>query len=115
MVRSKSELAIANMLFQMGEGLQEYHYERPLDVTKEPGRLRPDFTFIDAGGDPIIWEHLGMMSKEDYRRAWEWKEAWYLANGFKPGESLFTTEDEANGGLDSDKIKKVASEIKELI
>ena len=22
--------------------------------------------------DPIIWEHLGMLDKESYRKSWEW-------------------------------------------
>lgn len=40
MVRSKSELVIANHLFDVG---LQYFYERPLEGTKSPGRLRPDF------------------------------------------------------------------------
>ena len=58
MVRSKSELAIAIELQRLGMW-DRCHYERPLDGTSTGGRLRPDFTFIDAAGDPIIWEHLG--------------------------------------------------------
>src|SRR5579884_920145 len=63
MVRSKSELAIAIELQRLGLW-KDCQYERPLDGTKRPGRLRPDFTFIDAAGDPLVWEHLGLLSKE---------------------------------------------------
>ena len=63
MVRSKSELAIAIELQRLGMW-SRCHYERPLEGTATGGRLRPDFTFIDAAGDPIIWEHLGMLDKE---------------------------------------------------
>lgn len=112
MVRSKSELVVSNMLFK--EAI-DYHYERAIEGTTRPGRLRPDFTFIDAAGDPIILEHLGMLVRDDYRRSWEWKKKWYEDNGFILGENLFTTEDDEKGGLDSDQVKQVALEIKALI
>ena len=51
----------------------QYFYERPLEGTKSPGRLRPDFSFVTDAGDVIIWEHLGMLDRDDYRRGWEWK------------------------------------------
>jgi hypothetical protein len=47
-VRSKSELVIANMLFQSEV---EYEYERVLEGEVEPGRLRPDFSFVTVDGD----------------------------------------------------------------
>ena len=90
MVRSKSELAIAIELQRLGMW-GRCDYERPLEGPVTGGRLRPDFTFIDAAGDPIIWEHLGMLDKESYRRSWEWKLEWYGQNGYRLGENLFTT------------------------
>ena len=74
-----------------------------------PGRLRPDFTFIDAAGDPIIWEHLGMLDKESYRASWEWKLEWYTENDFVLGKNLFTTEDDPAGGLDQGELTRVAT------
>ena len=63
LVRSKSELVIANML----HGLEmDYEYERVCEGTIEPGRLRPDFSFTMPDGDLIIWEHLGMLDRPDY-------------------------------------------------
>ena len=41
MVRSKSELVIANHLFDVG---LQFSYERPLEGTTVPGRLRPEFS-----------------------------------------------------------------------
>jgi ATP-dependent exoDNAse (exonuclease V) alpha subunit len=110
MVRSKSEFAIAVELQRLGMW-PHCEYERRLDGTVTGGRLRPDFTFIDPGGDPIIWEHLGMLNKESYRKSWEWKLDWYDKNGFKPGGNLFTTEDDASGGLDQEQLTQVAKEI----
>ena len=114
MVRSKSELAIAIELQRLGMW-SRCDYERPLDGPVTGGRLRPDFTFIDASGDPIVWEHLGMLDKESYRQSWEWKLNWYDQNGYRPGENLFTTQDDESGGLDQTEITRVAQEIDGLL
>jgi ATP-dependent exoDNAse (exonuclease V) alpha subunit len=114
MVRSKSELAIAIELQRLGMW-SRCDYERPLEGLVTGGRLRPDFTFIDAAGDPVIWEHLGMLDKESYRRSWEWKLQWYEQNGYRLGENLFTTRDDQSGGLDQTEITRVAREIDGLL
>jgi hypothetical protein len=106
LVRSKSELIIANYLH--GAGLA-YQYERPLDGTSAPGRLRPDFSFVDDAGDVYIWEHLGMLDRPDYARSWEWKKAWYESNGFREGDNLFTsTESDVH---DMTEIASIASKV----
>lgn len=112
LVRSKSELVIANMLFQLGI---PYEYERVYDGTAAPGRLRPDFSFVTADGDLIVWEHLGMLSRPDYKRGWDWKRAWYQKNGFAEGKTLFTSAEEDGKGLDSAELKKTALTIKSLL
>lgn len=112
MVRSKSELVIANKLWQMGI---DYEYERPVEGETVLGKLRPDFSFVDPAGDLILWEHLGMLFRDDYRKSWEWKKDWYAKNGFIEGENLFTTQDDYKGGLDSTKVTSVAETIKDLI
>ena len=112
MVRSKSELVIANMLYHMGI---EYEYERPLDGEHMPGRTRPDFSFVDPAGDLILWEHLGMLNRDDYRRGWEWKRDWYAQNRFLLGKNLFATEVDEVCGLYSEKIRNVAKNIGNLL
>lgn len=112
MVRSKFELVIANMLFTMKI---DYEYERQLQGTVDPHILRPDFTFADPAGEPIIWEHLGMLLRDDYRQGWEWKKEWYARNGFTLGKNLFTTEDDERGGLDSQVIRGIAEKIKKML
>ena len=106
LVRSKSELVIANYLHK--EGLQ-YHYERPLLGDAVLGRLRPDFSFITDAGDVILWEHLGMLDRDDYRKGWEWKRKWYLDNGFVEGKTLFTTSE--GPGLNMDDVTKVTKKV----
>src|SRR5262249_32751391 len=110
LVRSKSELVIANHLHRLG---LPYIYERPLEGTRAPGKLRPDFSFVDDAGDVILLEHLGMLEREDYRRAWEWKKTWYEANGFFEGKNLFTTTED--GGLDMGSIDASARRIQQVL
>ena len=112
MVRSKSELVIANLLFSLKI---DYQYERICEGTEEPGRLRPDFSFIDAAGDLILWEHLGMLHREDYRQGWEWKRNWYARNGFVEARTLFTSQDDERGGLDSEPLRANALAIQKLL
>lgn len=106
MVRSKSELVIANHLHHLG---LRYFYERQLEGTIAPGKLRPDFSFIDDAGDVVIWEHLGMLQRDEYRRAWEWKREWYRENGFVENTNLFTTSEP--DGLDMQAVGAVAAQV----
>lgn len=112
LVRSKSELVIANMLFQLDI---PYEYERVCDGSAAPGRLRPDFSFVTDDGDLIIWEHLGMLSRPDYKRGWDWKREWYQVNGFSEGKTLFTSTEDSESGLDSVQLKQTAHTIKSLL
>ena len=112
LVRSKSELVIANMLYQMGI---DYEYERVYEGTSEPGRMRPDFSFVTPDGELIIWEHLGLLDRPDYKRGWKWKHNWYKQNGFTDGESLFTSTEDTENGLDSVELRATALDIKQQI
>lgn len=114
LVRSKSELVIANMLFHM-PGLEKYEYEQALELKAGAPPIHPDFSFTSPAGDRIVWEHLGMMSREDYRRSWENRKKDYEAAGFILGTTLFTSEDDERGGLDSREINKTAEKIRELL
>ncbi len=111
-VRSKSEAIIANMFFHLG---LDYRYEYPIEGHRTPGIRRPDFTFFDTEGQPILWEHLGMLNDPDYRARWNAKLAWYEDNGFTQGVNLFISRDEADGGLDSLRIRKMAEYLKGLL
>ncbi len=107
LVRSKSELVIANYLYSVG---LQYQYERPLEGSKAVGRLRPDFSFVDDSGDVFVWEHLGMLDRPDYVRSWEWKKKWYEENGFQEGKNLFTTTE--SNGLDMKDIEGIADRVR---
>jgi hypothetical protein len=111
LVRSKSELVIADKLFARGV---EYAYEQPLKMPN--GRVRyPDFTITDhARGVNFYWEHVGMLNDLGYSERWERKLKEYLGAEIKPHEdgggsagTLIITRDEPNGGIDSPKITQV--------
>lgn len=84
-VRSKSEVIIANILYQSGI---PFSYEALLAA---PGGApkSPDFT-IQWRGKTYYWEHLGMLDLEDYRQDWELKKGWYEEHF--PGQLITTQE-----------------------
>ncbi|MYK81110.1 MAG: AAA family ATPase [Gammaproteobacteria bacterium] len=115
LVRSKSELVIADKLHARGI---DYAYEQPLALTN--GRTRyPDFTISDdARGVVFYWEHLGMLDDPGYRARWERKRAEYLECGIVPYDqgdgpegTLIETCDEQGGTLDASAIAKVIDDV----
>lgn len=92
MVRSKSEVIIANMLFDRGI---PFKYEVPLFAPDGTFYL-PDFT-ITWNGEEWYWEHLGLMEYENYRNHWNVKKSWY--EKYFPGRLVTTAE---SGSLSKD-------------
>jgi exodeoxyribonuclease V alpha subunit len=92
MVRSKSEVIIANMLADRDI---PFRYEIPLYAPDGTFYL-PDFT-ITWRGEEWYWEHLGLLHNERYRNHWETKRAWYEKHGF--ADRLITTSE--GKGFDS--------------
>jgi exodeoxyribonuclease V alpha subunit len=93
MVRSKSEVIIANMLF---ERKVPFKYEFPLFAEADGSFYLPDFT-ITVNGEDYYLEHLGRLDDNKYKAHWEKKEKWY--NKHFPGRLLTTIE---NGRLSKD-------------
>jgi hypothetical protein len=102
MVRSKSEVIIANMLHQYD---LSFEYETPL-YGKDGTFHLPDFT-VTWKGDTFYWEHLGMPDVPEYKEKWQKKQKWYEDNGFT--EQLITTKDDG-GNLDSKLIEKAINQ-----
>lgn len=84
-VRSKSEVIIANILFQ---SQIPFTYELPLAMP-DCAFFRPDFT-IAWKGKTYYWEHLGMLDVEDYRMEWEYKKGYY--ERYFPSQLITTQE-----------------------
>jgi hypothetical protein len=114
MVRSKSELAIADILHMHGI---DYVYEQPLTLG---GKTRwPDFTIeIAETGKKIYWEHCGMFFDPQYQKKWIEKERWYRENeilpfkeGGGPNGILIVTQDTKEGGISTRDIENIIQSV----
>ena len=87
-VRSKTELIIANELFDRGI---PYKYEHPCYLDGF-GTVHPDFTILNVRlRKEIIWEHFGMMSDPDYACSNINKINFYTMNGYYQGDTFIAT------------------------
>lgn len=101
LVRSKSEVIIANELYNRGIN---YEYEQDL-VLSNGERRSPDFTIeVKEKRTTYYWEHLGMMSDPSYRQRWEKKKKLYAENGIIEGKNLLVSQDGLDGSFDSSQI-----------
>ena len=88
-VRSKSELIIANKLYKRGV---LYRYEAPLKIGDKI--IWPDFTIYDIKtGRIIIWEHFGMVDNLEYISTNVKKYDWYIEHDFVLGINLFISHE----------------------
>lgn len=105
LVRSKSEVIVANILIDLGIS---YEYERPLFSKTGAKDFRlPDFT-VKYEGEEFYWEHLGMLFDPEYKEEWENKEKWYRENGYY--NRVVISKDGPDGRIDSKEIEKLAKE-----
>ncbi len=106
MVRSKSEVIIANALFSNGI---PYHYECKLPF--ETCTLYPDFTIRHPKtGETLYWEHFGMMENDAYRRQACSKLDLYGSHGIFPDIQLITTYETLEHPLNSRKVQRIIEE-----
>jgi len=112
---SKSEVIIANCLNKYKNDIR-YAYENKLTLLSTGRTIKPDFTIEHLGtGRVFYWEHLGMMTREDYRQKWEKKKQGYIDDGFvvfteQSGDAekvLILTEENPNGGIDSQHFDEI--------
>jgi exodeoxyribonuclease V alpha subunit len=96
MVRSKSEVIIANMLTERNV---PFRYEKPL-FAPDGSFYLPDFTIM-VKGEEYYLEHVGRLDLPKYKAHWEEKERWYKKHFL--GKLLTTYE----GGTLSNDINKI--------
>lgn len=103
-VRSKSELNIANILYNMNI---PYKYECPL-VLLSGYVIHPDFTILDIRRRcEVYWEHRGMMDDEGYLKHTMQRIKDYIREGIMVGDRLIITEESSFMPLGTDEIKKI--------
>lgn len=104
MVRSKSEMIIADMLTRNNI---PYIYEKSLTLGGI-GTVYPDFTLLDLNNRrEIYWEHLGLMNDSDYSDKATRKIQYYAKNTIFPGDRLILTFESANNPLDINSIENM--------
>ena len=108
-VRSKSEALIAELLH--AERVP-FEYERTIRLNNGTDNIliHPDFT-IFTRKEPIYWEHMGMMSVNDYRIKALKKLGLYSSNGITIPDRLIITMDSADGCIDMMAIKMMIKTI----
>lgn len=105
LVRSKSEVIIANELINAGIPLTKESYEAKLYSKDDPYEYKlPDFTF-ELTGEKYYWEHFGMLAVESYRKSTDNKLKWYQENGYT--SNLITSQDGLDGSINSQEIDKI--------
>jgi len=103
MVRSKSEVFIANCLYEHGI---PFRYECGLELGERT--FYPDFTiYLAKQNREIIWEHFGLIDNEDYRENMFSKVRRYMAHGYVPGHSMICTYESNMHPITEEYLKKV--------
>ncbi len=103
-VRSKSEIIIANMLYDYGI---PYLYEYPL---KDGNRIwaRPDFTVVNPRTrKQYYWEHFGRMDDPNYVQKNLPKISAYYSHGIFPGENMILTFESSLRPLQTDEMELI--------
>ena len=111
MVRSKSEVIIADRLFSAGI---PYHYEQRLDLEDEHFntiKYYPDFTILNKRTRKIYyWEHLGNLGDPDYCFKNLTKLEHYSDNGILLGKNLILTFESQNKPLYTANVDRLIKE-----
>ena len=116
MVRSKSEVIIANLLYKHRKDL-DYKYERPLKLRAKNGEeitIHPDFTIINKHtGRIYYYEHAGKMDDPKYATDFVKKMELYAANNIWQGEELLVTYEAAGAPLSTTCVRKMVDRLAE--
>ena len=111
-VRSKSEMLIAEKLYEHG---LPFRYEQILQI--DGVDYAPDFTIRHCDGSIVYWEHCGLTGNSRYMNHHWRKMQIYVEAGITPWKNLIITYDDENGFLDlsvieSEIINKLKSSIR---
>lgn len=115
LVRSKSEVIIANILAKNKEHLL-YKYERPLElmINGQLQTIHPDFTIINVHtGKITYWEHAGRMDDARYASEFIQKMNTYIENKLFPGEDVIVTYETMNNPLNIHNVKMIVGRLME--
>ena len=100
MVRSKSEVIIAEILYSYNI---PFRYEQVLEI--DGISYAPDFTILCPDGTLIYWEHLGMVSSFKYFDSQLSKLRVYYSNGITLWDNLILSFDDERGMIDAAMVR----------
>ncbi len=103
LVRSKSEQLLGNTLFAYGI---PFHYEEAFECANGV-TLFPDFRILLPDNSWKIWEHLGLLSNEDYCSDNAKKLNLFQQNGLVIGGNLILTMDDNKQDFSSGIINQI--------
>jgi hypothetical protein len=106
-VRSKSEVLIADRLYEEGILL---HYEEKLSLSDHS--CRPDFNIPITFYEKYKWEHFGAMDKSFYFNITRGKILDYLDNQMFPGINMLTTYETKQNPLTEEQVDYVITWLK---
>lgn len=107
LVRSKSELIIANLLYKEDSHLH-YRYEEKLYLKQSNKTIHPDFTIMSRrNGEIVYWEHAGKMDDSRYADDFTRKINAYIKEGIFPGKNLIITYETGTVPLEVSVVKKL--------
>ncbi len=113
MVRSKSEVIIANILHQNRKDIL-YKYERPLSLISD-GKTKiiyPDFTILNIRtGKIYYWEHAGRMDDPYYANDFVKKVNLYVMNHLTIGKDLLLTFETQTTPLEIGAVKQLVKSV----
>ena len=114
LVRSKGELAIAELLHSLGI---EFYYERALVLRVkrfENGKsywvkktYYPDFTIVLKDGSCVYWEHEGLISNVEYNESNFRKLSDYSDNNIYVSHNLIITSEGTDNTIDMNGIMRI--------
>lgn len=108
LVRSKSEVMLADMYYEMGI---PYRYEAEV-ILRDGKKKYPDFTLLKKSTREIVYhEHLGLWDEEEYRLANLAKLEEYRKNGIVFGKNLILTFEAEGHYLNIKDVKKLVKEM----
>ena len=107
-VRSKSEVLLADMYFELGI---PYRYEAQICL-KNGKKKYPDFTLLKVFTSEIIYhEHMGLMDNDEYRQANLVKLDEYRKSKIYPGKNLIITYEAEGSYLNIQEIQEMVKDI----
>ncbi len=103
LVRSKSELIIANLL-ELNK--VPFRYEAAIELDGK--RYHPDFTILNPQDNQVVyWEHFGLADNADYTVTMEHKIRTYKKHGICQWNNLIVTYESKDCTLDVQKIRSI--------